>query len=112
VPAAVWASQPAAADYVPEAFDADGFIHCTDGAANLIATANRYYRDDARDYVVLVIVRARIRADVRYEDVARVYPHIYGPLNRDAIERVAPVTRARDGAFVSFADEAPPGDQA
>ena len=31
-----------AESYVPEAFDADGFIHCSDGIENVIATANRY----------------------------------------------------------------------
>jgi uncharacterized protein (DUF952 family) len=97
-----WRAQPADRDYVPAAFEADGFIHCTDGAQNVIDTANRYYRDDRRDYVVLVIDRSRVRADLRYEDGARIYPHIYGPLNRDAIVRVVAVTRAPDGMFVSF----------
>jgi uncharacterized protein (DUF952 family) len=96
-----WRAQPADRDYVPGAFDADGFIHCTDGAQNVIDTANRYYRDDRRDYVVLVIERARVRAEIRYDD-ARIYPHIYGALNRDAIVRVAPVVRASDGMFVSL----------
>jgi len=96
-----WASQPKGADYVPAAFDADGFIHCTDGAANLIDTANRYYRDDPGEFVALVIDLSKVRADVRYEDDARIYPHIYGPLNRDAIVRVAVVQRDASGTFVA-----------
>lgn len=87
-------------DYVPAAFDDDGFIHCTDGAQNLADTANRHYRDDRNMYVALVIDVAKVRADVRYEDDARIYPHIYGPLNRDAIVNIIPVLREADGSFL------------
>ena len=97
-----WRAQPADRDYVPAAFDADGFIHCTDGAQNVIDAANRYYRGDPRDLVVLVIDPSRVRAEIRYEDATRIYPHIYGALSREAIVRVASVTRAPDGTFVSF----------
>jgi uncharacterized protein (DUF952 family) len=97
-----WRAQASAGDYVPGAFASDGFIHCTDGVHNVIDTANRYYRDDPRDYVVLVIDLARVRAEIRYEDDAGIYPHIYGSLNRDAIAGVTAVTRATDGTFLSF----------
>jgi uncharacterized protein (DUF952 family) len=90
-----------AADYLPSAFPADGFIHLTDGADELAVTGNRYYRADPRPFVVLVIDLARVRAPVRYEDPRRVYPHIYGPLNRDAIVAVRDVPRAPDGTFLS-----------
>ena len=88
--------------YVPEAFDADGFIHCTDGIENVIATANRYYRDDARPFVVLVINVDKVTALVRYEDPERIFPHIYGPLNRDAIASALPVKRDPDGTFLAL----------
>ena len=29
-------------DYTPEDYEQDGLIHCTDGIANVLATANRY----------------------------------------------------------------------
>ena len=89
--------------YVPASFDAEGFIHCTDGADNVAAVGNRYYRDDRRMYVVLVIDKAKLQSKVVYEDPAGIYPHIYGPLNRDAILDILPVLRAADGSFL------PPG---
>ena len=88
------------APYTPQSFADEGFIHCTDGARNVAATANRYYKDDRRMYVVLVIDRTKLEAEVRYEDEARIYPHIYGPLNRDAILSIVPVLRTADGAFL------------
>jgi len=92
--------QSAGVDYLPSTYDADGFIHCTEGAENLIDTANRYYRDDRRAFVALIIDPSKVRAEVRYEDPARIYPHIYGAVNRDAIVRVARVRREADGTFV------------
>jgi uncharacterized protein (DUF952 family) len=87
-------------DYLPSAYPADGFIHLTDGAEELAATGNRHYRTDPRSFVALVIDLARVQAPVRYEDPRRVYPHIYGPLNREAIVAVLDVPRAPDGTFL------------
>lgn len=88
------------APYVPASFAADGFIHCTDSAANLAEVGNRYYRDDVRDYLVLIIDKAAVEPPVVYEDPARIYPHIFGPLNRDAIVEILPAPRAADGSFL------------
>ena len=35
-PEEVWTRQASAAEYLPEAFASDGFIHCTDGEVNLL----------------------------------------------------------------------------
>jgi uncharacterized protein (DUF952 family) len=86
--------------YVPEDFERDGFIHCTDGAARLVETLTAYYKDSPEDWLVLHIDRDRVTAEIRYEDTERVFPHIYGPLNRDAIAVVCPIMRAADGSFL------------
>jgi uncharacterized protein (DUF952 family) len=86
--------------YVPATFEAEGFIHCTDGADNVAAVGNRYYRDDRRMYVVLVIDTRKVESNIVYEDADGIYPHIYGPLNRDAIVDILPVLRAADGSFL------------
>ena len=87
------------APYVPADFEREGFIHCTDGAENVADVANRYYRNDRRMYVALVIDKRRVTSPIRYEDDDGIYPHIYGPLNRDAIVTILPVLRGRDGSF-------------
>src|SRR5919107_3223190 len=87
------------ADYAPAAFADEGFIHLTDGADELAVVGNRYYRADGRPYVALHVDLARVRAPIRYEDPRRVYPHVYGPLNRDAIVAVVGVPRLPDGTF-------------
>jgi uncharacterized protein (DUF952 family) len=88
--------------YLPEAFADEGFIHCTDGEAEMMAVANRYYAGDSRRFLVLLIRKARLRSPWRYDDAGRLYPHVYGPLNRDAIAGVYEVQRAEDGRFTGL----------
>jgi uncharacterized protein (DUF952 family) len=56
------------------------------------ATANRIFRGSG-DLLLLVVDPARLTAPLKYEratDVAAEFPHIYGPLNLDAVvDRVA-----------------------
>ena len=46
----------------------------------------------------------RLAAPVRYEDPDAVYPHIYGPLNVDAVLSVRLVERGADGEFLALGD--------
>ena len=87
-------------DYIPQSFADEGFIHCTNGEQDVADTANRYYKDDRRMYVVLAIDTTKVKPEIRFEDEARIYPHIHGPLNRDAIIEVLPILREPDGSFL------------
>ena len=96
----VWVAQRDNEVYVPEAFDADRFVHCTDGEANVIDTANRYYREDSRDYVLLSIDTDALASPVRYEDASRMFPHVYGPIEIGAVTAVRCVERDSAGRFL------------
>jgi uncharacterized protein (DUF952 family) len=98
----VWEAQRARTVYVPEAFAADGFVHCTDGEDAVIETANRYYRDDPRGYVVLTIAVDALSSEVKYEDARRIFPHVYGPIEIAAVREVRDVRRDGDGTFLSL----------
>jgi uncharacterized protein (DUF952 family) len=101
-PEPVWAAQADAAEYRPESFAEEGFIHCTDGEVNLLAVANAYYQADHRPYVVLDIDPTKLTSPITYEDPDRIYPHIYGPLNRDAVLAVRRAVRLADGSFAAI----------
>ena len=88
--------------YVPAAFDDDGFIHCTDGEGLLLDTLSAYYGGEPGEWIALVIETDRVDAPVRYDDAERVFPHIYGPLNRDAIVDVRTLERDSEGSFVGL----------
>jgi uncharacterized protein (DUF952 family) len=98
--------------YLPPDFERDGFIHCTREPEVLLDVANQFYRHVPGDMVVLVIDPARLRSEVRYEapappgpgapaEAERLFPHIYGPLNREAIVEVRPAQRALDGRYLA-----------
>lgn len=91
---------PADEPYRPPGFLDEGFIHCTDGEQALADTANRYFRDERRMFIVLAIDTSLVEAEIRYDDPARIYPHIYGALNRNAIVAVLPILRKADGTFL------------
>lgn len=79
----------------------EGFIHASQ-ASQVARTANRFYRDVPGDLVLLVIDEERLRAEVRYEDVPGAelpFPHIYGPLNTDAVLEARPFAAGPGGTF-------------
>lgn len=92
---------PTAAEYLPAAFAGEGFIHTTRTPALLAEVANRYYRADPRPYLLLTVDLARLTVPWRYDAAGEDYPHLYGPLNRDAVIAIAPMPRAADGTFVN-----------
>lgn len=95
-----WNRQPPGADYVPAPFATDGFIHCTKGAAEMARVANRMYRQVRGPHVYLYIDSRKVKVKIKYEDPGRKYPHIYGPLNRDAIVAMRIARRRPDGRFL------------
>ena len=66
----------------------------------MIETANRYYADDRRPYLLVTLDLQRVSAEWRYDDTARVYPHIYGPLQMEAVRAVEPLSRDQEGRFL------------
>jgi uncharacterized protein (DUF952 family) len=79
----------------------EGFIHASQ-ASQVARTANRFYRDVPGDLVLLVIDPGLLRAEVRYEAVPGAelpFPHIFGPMNVDAVIAVRPFTAGPDGTF-------------
>ena len=82
----------------------EGFIHAST-AAQLAFVANAFYAD-VDDLLVLVIDEERLRPEVVYEEVPGMtapFPHIYGPLNVDAVVEVRPLERGADGRFTFVA---------
>jgi uncharacterized protein (DUF952 family) len=86
--------------YVPEPFADEGFIHTTEGREAVSLTLTKYYQSSKAPWVVLYIDQDRVTSPIRYDDPAEVFPHIYGPLNRDAIVDVRAIGRALDGTFM------------
>jgi uncharacterized protein (DUF952 family) len=101
-PSEHWETQSPVATYEPERFTDEGFIHCTDSIEEVVAVGNRYYQDDKRPYLLLEIGCGAVAAPIVYEDAARIFPHVYGPLEVCAVRRVLEVNRDNGGRFLSI----------
>ena len=105
-PAARWHAWPADQPYLPAEYEADGFVHCTAGDTLMIAVANRFYRTAPGDFVLLVVDPQRLSAPLKWErpndELAPLFPHIYGPIDRAAVQEVRAVRRAADGEFLGW----------
>ncbi len=88
------------ADYLPAPFAQDGFIHCTDDPAEMVRVGNLFYRAEPPPHLYLYIDKDRVKSPIRYDDAERKYPHIYGPLNRDAIIATRQAARDEEGNFL------------
>lgn len=102
-PLEVWERQSRQKTYLPEAYEADGFIHCTNGDERVIWVANQFYTADPRPFVVLSVDLDANGQPWKYEDAESVFPHIYGPIDPMAVTRIRHVQRDASGAFLGIA---------
>ena len=98
---AVWREQELTAPYRHASLSSEGFIHCTGDPVLLVWVANHYFEEQPGDFVILCIDETKVQAPVQWDQVGeRQFPHIYGPLNRDAIVGVADFPRNALGKFL------------
>jgi uncharacterized protein (DUF952 family) len=113
LPAATWYAWPTDQPYLPDAFAADGFVHCTGDEATLVRVANAFYRSIDGDVVALVIDETRLTAEVKWERPpgsdpladTPAFPHVYGPIGLDAVVAVRPFEREPDGSYTALRAE-------
>lgn len=78
----------------------EGFIHCST-AGQVVRVANARFQG-REDLALLCIVTERLAAELRYEpaEAGEMFPHIYGPLDVDAVVDVVDFPPGPDGQFV------------
>jgi uncharacterized protein (DUF952 family) len=101
-----WEAALAAGEYRPPSVEAQGFVHCST-REQVVSTANRFYARQ-EGLVLLCIDVSRLEAPLRYEPPdmpghegrdGELFPHLYGPMNLDAVTRVLPFPANADGTF-------------
>lgn len=100
-----WAEAVAAGEYHistrGKTVEEQGYIHAST-AAQVAGVANAFYAD-AEDLLVLVIDPEKLTAPLRYDPVPGAdapFPHIYGPLNVEAVTGTGELRRDADGRYV------------
>ena len=104
-----WVRGQAAGAYRADSLATQGFIH-TSRPHQLLRVANALFRGQ-RDLALLYIDPHAVSAEIKYEappGSQEAFPHVYGPLNTDAVIKVVDFLPDDDGLFALPADVAPP----
>ncbi|MDX3246640.1 DUF952 domain-containing protein [Streptomyces sp. ME18-1-4] len=93
--------------YAPASLAEDGFVHCSPDEETTLTVVNAFYRDGPRPLLALVLDEERLTARCEWEAAApapppgvaesTLFPHVFGPVNRDAVTRVLEVRWDEDG---------------
>ncbi|MBA4383353.1 MAG: DUF952 domain-containing protein [Anaerolinea sp.] len=86
--------------YLPEGFEADGFIHCSK-MNQIVGVGERYYAGQT-GLLILGINPDKLTSRLVFENLIggeELFPHIYGPLNLEAVESTADFGVKTDGSF-------------
>ncbi len=106
---AAWEAAQGSGEFFSPEFDVHGFIHCsTPEQVQLVA--NAFFRGRT-GLILLVIDLARLKSPVRWEPphsterlpdftLGAVFPHVYGPINLDAVVRTTNLDPTDTGSFV------------
>jgi uncharacterized protein (DUF952 family) len=97
-----WTITLSSGEYSPGSLSKEGFIHCS-RPGQVVRVAETFYAGQ-QGLVLLVIDPARLRAELRWEPGAdkpdEIFPHIFGPLNLDAVTQVLDFNPGPDGQYV------------
>jgi uncharacterized protein (DUF952 family) len=104
-PAGLWRGEKGS--YHADSLSAEGFIHCSK-PSQIVDVANTFYYGQ-QGLVLLVIDPSRLTSELKWEPPAEpeptharegdLFPHIYGPLNLDAVVEVLDFEPGADGFF-------------
>ena len=89
-----WEAAQKKGEYVIDSLRIEGFIHCST-LAQILPVAEKYYMGQS-DLVLLMIEPTLLSSDLKWEDPSGgtpppgvpegdQFPHIYGPINLDAV---------------------------
>lgn len=93
-----WAISLVAGEHRAPSLEMEGFLHMST-PAQVVESAARHYRG-VPDLVLLCIEVDRLTAPLRYEFASargEEFPHLYGPLNLDAVTAVVDLVEDASG---------------
>lgn len=103
-----WVDAQKRGSYHAPSLESEGFIHFST-REQLLSVANSFYRGET-DLLVLCIDEGKLAADLRWEAPAHpqppknsainsdvLFPHLYGPLNFDAVLQVHDLIEVETG---------------
>jgi len=95
-------------EYRVESLETEGFIHCST-KTQVLPVAEKYYKGQRR-LLLLMIDPSLLSSDLKWEPPSggtpppgvpegELFPHVYGPINLDAIVKVFDLETNPDGKY-------------
>ncbi len=96
-----WKKQLKEGNYKPDSLNKQGYIN----ASSWEQIKATYYKHFSRPNQLLIIVidPLKVKSEIKYENSSegdQLYPHIYGPLNQDAISKIETVRLDSEGNVI------------
>jgi uncharacterized protein (DUF952 family) len=85
--------------YTDPSLEREGFIHCSLPEQVAFVASSRFRGESG--LILLCIDADLVGPEIRYEGEIDQYPHIYGPLNLDAVYRIVEYEPGPDGTFTT-----------
>lgn len=103
-----WGEARQNGEYLAESLETEGFIHCSTGA-QVLPVAEKYYLGQ-HGLLLLMIDPARLSSDLKWEPPSGgtpppgvpegdLFPHIYGPINLNAVVKAVDLESNPDGNY-------------
>lgn len=103
-----WEAAQAKGEYIADSLRLEGFIHCST-LAQVMPVAEKYYQGQS-GLVLLMIEPTLLSSDLKWEAPSGgtpppgvpegdQFPHIYGPINLDAVVNVLDFIRDSNGGW-------------
>jgi uncharacterized protein (DUF952 family) len=113
VPLDEWNADPGR-PYAPASLAEDGFVHCSPDEETTLTVVNAFYRTAPRPLLALLLDEGRLTARCVWEAAVpapppvvaegTLFPHVFGPVDRDAVVRVLEVRWDEEGRATGLAD--------
>jgi len=101
-----WLAAKKFGSYVAGSLTSEGFIHCST-PDQVLRVADTYFVGQ-RGLVLLIIDTSHLKSEIRWEPGTNgheeIFPHVYGPINLEAVVSVITFAPGMDGRF-----KLPPG---
>jgi len=103
-----WGEARQRGEYRAPSLETEGFIHCST-SAQVMPVAEKFYLGQS-GLLLLVIDEERLSSDLKWEPPSGdapppgvpkgdAFPHIYGPINLDAVIRAVDLESGSDGKY-------------
>lgn len=103
-----WSEARERGDYRAESLETEGFIHCSTDS-QVLPVAETFYKGQS-GLLLLVIEPSLLASELKWEPPSGgtppagvpdgdLFPHVYGPINLDAVVRVVDLEANSDGKY-------------